>query len=117
MKSPDSRRHSSLVVRAQQKAMQVIGVLAPNPKVFETLTLERDLAAPVLSGGPAFTIPSILEYLDRVRTMRLASLTIIIQSVVFPLFAEFSNDASPIPASPRCRRFPRDPRPHGRTAA
>ncbi len=46
-----------LVVRAQQKAMQVIGVLAPNPKVFETLMLERDLAAPVLSGGPASPFP------------------------------------------------------------
>jgi len=32
-------------LRAQQKAMPVIGVLAPNPKVFETLMVERDLAA------------------------------------------------------------------------
>jgi hypothetical protein len=30
-------------LRAQQKAMPVIGVLAPNPKVFETLMVERDL--------------------------------------------------------------------------
>ena len=29
---------------AQQKGMRVIGLLAPNPKVFATLTLERDLA-------------------------------------------------------------------------
>jgi putative ABC transport system substrate-binding protein len=34
-----------LATYAQQKAMPVIGVLAPNPKVFETLTVERDLAA------------------------------------------------------------------------
>jgi len=32
-------------LRSQQKAMPVIGVLAPNPKVFETLMVERDLAA------------------------------------------------------------------------
>jgi hypothetical protein len=36
---------SPLVARAQQKAMPVIGILAPNPKVFATLTVERDLAA------------------------------------------------------------------------
>src|SRR6266700_244006 len=90
-----------LVVRAQQKAMQVIGVLAPNPKVFETLMLERDLAAPVLSGGPASPFPPFWNYLDRVQTMQLASLTIIIR---LPLFcAEFSNDAPPIPAAPRRR--------------
>ncbi len=29
---------------AQQKGMRVIGLLAPNPKVFATLTMERDLA-------------------------------------------------------------------------
>jgi putative ABC transport system substrate-binding protein len=29
---------------AEQKGMRVIGLLAPNPKVFATLTLERDLA-------------------------------------------------------------------------
>jgi putative tryptophan/tyrosine transport system substrate-binding protein len=34
-----------LAALAQQKAMPVIGVLAPNPKVFETLMVERDLAA------------------------------------------------------------------------
>jgi putative ABC transport system substrate-binding protein len=32
-------------LRAQQKATPVIGILAPNPKVFATLTVERDLAA------------------------------------------------------------------------
>ena len=32
-------------LRAQQKAMPVVGLLAPNPKVFETLMVERDLAA------------------------------------------------------------------------
>ena len=32
-------------LHAQQKAMPVIGILAPNPKVFATLTVERDLAA------------------------------------------------------------------------
>jgi hypothetical protein len=34
-----------LTARAQQRVTSVIGVLAPNPKVFETLTVERDLAA------------------------------------------------------------------------
>jgi putative ABC transport system substrate-binding protein len=34
-----------LTARAQQRLTSVIGVLAPNPKVFETLTVERDLAA------------------------------------------------------------------------
>src|SRR5882724_2139064 len=33
-----------LGARAQQKAMAVIGVLMPNPKVFATLTLEANLA-------------------------------------------------------------------------
>jgi putative ABC transport system substrate-binding protein len=32
-------------LRAQQKATPVISILAPNPKVFATLTVERDLAA------------------------------------------------------------------------
>jgi putative ABC transport system substrate-binding protein len=35
----------SFAALAQQKAMPVIGVVAPNPKVFETLMVERDLAA------------------------------------------------------------------------
>ena len=33
------------VAAAQQKAVQVIGILAPNPKVLATLAVERDLAA------------------------------------------------------------------------
>jgi putative tryptophan/tyrosine transport system substrate-binding protein len=32
-----------LVVQAQQKGMRIIGVLGPNPKVFESLNLEQDL--------------------------------------------------------------------------
>jgi putative ABC transport system substrate-binding protein len=32
------------VLHAQQKEIRVIGLLAPNPKVFATLTMERDLA-------------------------------------------------------------------------
>jgi putative ABC transport system substrate-binding protein len=33
-----------LAARAQQKAMPVIGVLGPNPKVYASLNLEQDLA-------------------------------------------------------------------------
>jgi putative tryptophan/tyrosine transport system substrate-binding protein len=32
-------------LRAEQKAMPVIGILAPNPKVLATLAVQRDLAA------------------------------------------------------------------------
>jgi putative tryptophan/tyrosine transport system substrate-binding protein len=32
-----------IVVQAQQKGMRIIGVLGPNPKVFESLNLEQDL--------------------------------------------------------------------------
>jgi putative ABC transport system substrate-binding protein len=32
-----------MVVQAQQKGIRIIGVLGPNPKVFETLNLEQDL--------------------------------------------------------------------------
>ena len=54
-------------LRAQQKATLVIGILAPNPKVFATLTLERDLAARVtaLETDPKDALARALARLGR----------------------------------------------------
>jgi hypothetical protein len=57
------------ILRAQQKATSVIGILAPNPKVFATLTVERDLAALGWEPGATSTLWSgrVLERMRRFR--------------------------------------------------
>src|SRR6266568_2705825 len=104
MKSPDSRRHSYRVAPRRPRTAESD---AGDRRLGAKSEGVRDVDAGARSSGAgafrrsSVTIPSILEYLDRVQTMQLASLTIIIR---LPLFcAEFSNDAPPIPAAPRRR--------------
>jgi|SRR5713226_6528979 len=104
MKSPDSRRHSYRVApRRPRTAESDVGDRRLGAKSEGV----RDVDAGARSSGAgafrrsSVTIPSILEYLDRVQTMQLASLTIIIQSVAFPCFVP--SFPTMLPQSPRPR--------------